>query len=240
MFPRTFAVGAHFGVVLVADDDADLNSEAEPQRFTTEVATFRSDLAYSDGRHPDAVRYTQSAEEDVQRRDFTINGMLLDVTKLNDARGSVRSAVLDYVDGLQDLDSKWSAQLAGRRRGSKKTICACCVRCDLQLASGLNWSWRRSKRSVHSPAASQAVSRERIRDELTNMLTEGRARRAFELLDETGLLEEVLPEIARMKGVEQTAPSSTRKATSWNSYADASGAIAGWLLCDTRLGRATA
>ena len=70
MFPRTFAVGAHFGVVLVAP-------ETEDAGFVTEVATFRSDLAYSDGRHPDAVRYTTSAEEDVQRRDFTINGLLL-------------------------------------------------------------------------------------------------------------------------------------------------------------------
>src|SRR5580698_3371058 len=74
MFPRTFAVGAHFGVVLVAP-------EAEDAGFVTEVATFRSDLAYSDGRHPDGVRYTKTAEEDVQRRDFTINGLLLDPLK---------------------------------------------------------------------------------------------------------------------------------------------------------------
>src|ERR1019366_111882 len=78
LFPRTFAVGAHFGVVLVADGD-------EAGYVTTEVATFRSDGAYSDGRHPDAVRYTRSAEEDVQRRDFTINGLLLDPLKLRDA-----------------------------------------------------------------------------------------------------------------------------------------------------------
>ena len=71
MFPRTFAVGAHFGVVLVAP-------ETEDAGFVTEVATFRSDLAYSDGRHPDGVRYTKTAAEDVERRDFTINGLLLD------------------------------------------------------------------------------------------------------------------------------------------------------------------
>ena len=72
MFPKTYAVGAHFGVVLVAP-------EGEDARFVTEVATFRSDGAYSDGRHPDAVRYTKTAEEDVRRRDFTINGLLLDL-----------------------------------------------------------------------------------------------------------------------------------------------------------------
>ena len=73
LFPRTFAVGAHFGVVGCWSAP-----EAEDAGFVTEVATFRSDLAYSDGRHPDAVRYTKTAEEDVQRRDFTINGLLLD------------------------------------------------------------------------------------------------------------------------------------------------------------------
>ncbi len=55
-----------------------MKSWRNPDTSTTEVATFRSDGAYSDGRHPDAVRYTLSAEEDVQRRDFTINGLLLD------------------------------------------------------------------------------------------------------------------------------------------------------------------
>ena len=73
LFERTFAVGAHFGVVLVAR-----GRRRSRAYVTTEVATFRSDGAYSDGRHPDAVRYTKSAEEDVRRRDFTINGLLLD------------------------------------------------------------------------------------------------------------------------------------------------------------------
>src|SRR5580658_982303 len=84
LFPRTFAVGAHFGVVLVADG----NDEGYK---TTEVATFRSDGAYSDGRHPNEVRYTTSAEEDVTRRDFTLNGLLLDPLKETD---DLRSAVI--------------------------------------------------------------------------------------------------------------------------------------------------
>src|ERR1035438_9638407 len=74
-FPRTFAVGAHFGVVLVLDQPEN-SSERSGAEKATEVATFRSDGAYSDGRHPDEVRYTKSAAEDVQRRDFTINGLL--------------------------------------------------------------------------------------------------------------------------------------------------------------------
>ena len=130
MFPRTFAVGAHFGVVLVATGggaDAagaaghiEAGEESTVSRLAvTEVATFRSDLAYSDGRHPDGVRYTKTAEEDVQRRDFTINGLLLDpLRRERDALlgrdaarmdaiegGSESRSVLDYVGGLADLDA---------------------------------------------------------------------------------------------------------------------------------------
>src|ERR1700721_947157 len=94
LFPRTFAVGAHFGVVLVS-------MEIHGEATLTEVATSRSDGAYSDGRHPDAVRYTSSAEEDVQRRDFTINGLLLNPLAAPQLSSyELRHAVLDYVGGL--------------------------------------------------------------------------------------------------------------------------------------------
>ncbi|MHB8391743.1 MAG: hypothetical protein ACYDBH_19560, partial [Acidobacteriaceae bacterium] len=95
MFPRTFAVGAQFGVVLVAD-------AIESAEVLTEVATFRADGEYSDGRRPDSVRYTRSAELDVLRRDFTINGMLLDPERMR-TTGSVAGAVLDFVGGVEDL-----------------------------------------------------------------------------------------------------------------------------------------
>jgi poly(A) polymerase len=87
MFPRTFAVGAHFGVVLVAspvriDVPSAAQAASAPPQGVTEVATFRNDGVYSDGRHPDEVRYTKTAAEDVRRRDFTINGLLLDPMSL--------------------------------------------------------------------------------------------------------------------------------------------------------------
>ncbi len=201
MFERTFAVGAHFGVVLVADGDGD-------EYLTTEVATFRSDGAYSDGRHPDAVRYTQSAEEDVQRRDFTINGLLLDVPlaleTLEDS-AKLRAAVIDHIGGLADLDAR-VVRAIGRPelrfeedhlrmlRGVRFA-----ARFGFELEEGTKRAMRALAGRIHG------VSRERVRDELTRMLTEGHARRAFELLDEVGLLAEVLPEIAMMKGVEQPA-----------------------------------
>ena len=118
LFPRTFAVGAHFGVVLVADETLDEIPPLEdapdsaPRYSVTEVATFRCDGIYSDGRHPDQVRYTTSPEEDVQRRDFTINGLLLDplhggesLDKLLASPDGLRAAVRDYVGGLADLDA---------------------------------------------------------------------------------------------------------------------------------------
>ena len=225
LFPRTFAVGAHFGVVLVAP-------EAEEAGFVTEVATFRSDLAYSDGRHPDAVEYTKTAEEDVKRRDFTINGLLMDPLRLlsgenvleshpsrknqdaarvghpgsnervNDAK-LLRGAVLDYVGGLADLDAGVVRAIGRAEQRFQED--------HLRMLRGVRFAARfgfeleaETKRAIRSLASRiQAVSRERVRDELTKMLTEGHAQRAFELLDETGLLNEVLPEVARMKGVEQ-------------------------------------
>jgi poly(A) polymerase len=201
LFPRTFAVGAHFGVVLVAPVGAD---------FVTEVATFRSDLAYSDGRHPDGVRYTQSAEEDVLRRDFTINGLLLDPLRgggvLDECAGDpkrLRKAVIDRVGGLADLDAGLVRAIGEpeQRFAEDHLRMLRGVRFAARFGFDLESQTQRAMRALASRI--QAVSRERVRDELTKMLTEGRARRAFELLDETGLLPEVLPEIARMKGVEQ-------------------------------------
>jgi poly(A) polymerase len=193
MFERTFAVGAHFGVVLVADAAGD-------EYVVTEVATFRSDGVYSDGRHPDAVRYTTSAEEDVNRRDFTINGLLLDPLRMST---DLRSAVLDFVGGVEDLEAA-VVRAIGRAETRFEED-------HLRMLRGVRFAARFGFELEPATAAAMrvlaprihAVSRERVRDELTKMLTEGRARRAFELLDETGLLAEVLPEIARMKGVEQ-------------------------------------
>ncbi|HEY1901671.1 MAG TPA: CCA tRNA nucleotidyltransferase [Terracidiphilus sp.] len=210
LFERTFAVGAHFGVVLVATcggaDAAGAAGEelAEPRYGATEVATFRSDGAYSDGRHPDAVRYTTSAEEDVRRRDFTINGLLLDAEQVADP-AKLRTAVIDYVGGLPDLEAGVVRAIgrAEERFEEDRLRMLRGVRFAARFGFELEAKTAAAMRGLAGRIA--AVSRERVRDELTKMLTEGRARRAFELLDETGLLAEVLPEIARMKGVEQPA-----------------------------------
>lgn len=187
MFLRTFAVGAHFGVILVAD-------ELDGQQIVTEVATFRSDGAYSDGRRPESVRFSESAEEDVVRRDFTINGMLFDPQT---------GSVLDFVGGRADLATKLVRAIGNpsERFDEDKLRMLRAVR----FAARFNFEIEaRTATSIKRCASQiQQVSCERIRDELTRMLTEGRARRAFELLDGNDLLKEVLPEIDRLHGVDQ-------------------------------------
>ncbi|WP_239461764.1 CCA tRNA nucleotidyltransferase [Occallatibacter savannae] len=268
MFPRTFAVGAHFGVVLVASDiGADCDDGNVAARCVTEVATFRNDGVYSDGRHPDEVRYTKTAAEDVQRRDFTINGLLLDPLPLTSgkqslhqnqeasfqnqeasaqnqeapeqkqqacgqdqepsrkmqeasghdfsravsaemvaralARAKLRSAVLDYVGGLDDLDARIIRAIGHpeKRFEEDQLRLLRAVRFAARFGFNIEPATLAAMRKL--AARIHAVSRERIREELSKMLTEGHARRAFELLDETDLLVQVLPEISRMKGVQQ-------------------------------------
>ena len=221
IFPDTYAVGAQFGVVLVPlpkelrahgpvrgsdqEDDpcrepAEGDTTSEPEipghshKLCVEVATFRHDMSYSDGRHPDEVRFSRDPREDVQRRDFTINGLLLDPEK---------NEVLDFVGGQEDLRSGIVRAIGdpGRRFTEDKLRMLRAIRFaarfDYNIDPGTFAAIRKLAPQIHQ------VSHERVRDELTRMLTEGHARRAFELLDESGLLHQVLPEIEAMKGVEQ-------------------------------------
>jgi poly(A) polymerase len=183
LFPEGLAVGAQFGVILIPRD-----------RSKVEVATFRRDISYSDGRHPDKIVYARTPQEDVSRRDFTINGLLM----RHDT-----GEVLDFVGGQADLTS-----------GIIRTIGEPTLRFQEDKLRMLR-AVRFAARFAYSIEAAtllamqrhagevQTVSSERIRDELTKMLTGGKARRAFELLDATHLLQAVLPEIAATKGVPQ-------------------------------------
>jgi len=200
IFPRTLAVGAQFGVVLVPCSSAESEVTSEgASRSTVEVATFRCDVGYSDGRHPDEVRFTKDPREDVQRRDFTINGMLLDPL----VSDSTNDGILDFVGGREDLKAGIVRAIGepSRRFAEDKLRMLRAVRFaarfDFKIDPATFAAIQQLAPQIHQ------VSQERIRDELTKMLTEGHARRAFVLLDESGLLREVLPEISAMKGVEQ-------------------------------------
>jgi poly(A) polymerase len=197
IFPETYAVGAQFGVVLVQIPGAENQRDANPgtsKAGVVEVATFRCDMGYSDGRHPDQVRYSKDPREDVERRDFTINGLLMD---------PISGQVLDYVGGQRDLESRIIRAIGDpelRFTEDKLRMLRAvrfAARFDYEINPPTFAGIERLAPQIHD------VSHERVRDELTKMLTEGHARQAFLLLDRSGLLEEVLPEIIAMKGIEQ-------------------------------------
>jgi poly(A) polymerase len=183
LFPRSGRVGAHFGVVLVRDVFDQV-----------EVATFRSDHDYLDGRHPEAVRFEYDPREDVLRRDFTINGLMMDP-----ADGSV----LDFVGGREDLEHGVIRAIGDPYARFQED--------HLRLLRAIRFAARFG--FTIEPATMDAIRRdhalilkvsaERVRDELSRILTEGGARRGFELLDDSGMLADLLPEVAVMKGVAQ-------------------------------------
>jgi poly(A) polymerase len=183
LFPDGITVGAQFGVILVPQDG-----------MKVEVATFRSDIGYADGRHPDRVEYSTTPEEDVKRRDFTINGLLM-----RHATGEA----LDFVSGQADLKAGIIRAIGEpeRRFAEDKLRMLRAVRFAARFGYEIEAETFRAIRR-HAKEVQQ-VSAERIREELAKMLTEGAAREAFELLDSCWLLAIVLPEISALHGVEQ-------------------------------------
>ena len=183
LFPDSGLVGAHFGVVLVRQLGAQV-----------EVATFRSDHAYVDGRHPMGVDFETDPRQDVLRRDFTINALLLDPDG---------EEVLDFVGGRDDLRAHIVRAIgdpqARFREDHLRMLRAVrfAARLDYRIDPATFDAIRQLRGLI------QSVSAERVRDELVRILIEGGPRRGFELLDETGLLSEILPEVAAMKGVAQ-------------------------------------
>ena len=183
LFPGAGLVGAHFGVVLVRE-----------QGVPVEVATFRSDHAYEDGRHPAGVDFETDPKQDALRRDFTINALLLDP----DA-----DEVLDFVGGRADLQDQVIRAIGdpeARFRDDHLRMLRA-VRFASRLGYRIDPATLDAIRRLHPLITT--VSAERVRDELARILTEGGARRGMELLDETGLLSDILPEVAAMKGVPQ-------------------------------------
>jgi poly(A) polymerase len=179
IFPHTYAVGAHFGVVVVVENE-----------FNFEVATFRSDGAYLDHRHPADVRFS-SPEEDAKRRDFTINGMFFDPEK---------NEVIDFVGGRPDLDAKLvraigdpAARFAEDRLRMLRAVRFATV-LDYQID---NPTW---DALLASAASINEISAERIREELLRIFLSPNRVRGWDLLDQSGLLRTILPELDVMKG----------------------------------------
>jgi poly(A) polymerase len=186
VFPGANRVGAHFGVVLVTQPHAPFEK--------VEIATFRSDQGYEDGRHPVAVRFERDPAADARRRDFTINGLFMDPDS---------GEVFDFVGGRADL-------AAGVIRAIGDPV----ARFDedhLRLMRAIRFA-ARFRFTLHAAtqdalrecaAKIHRVAIERVRDELSLILTEGGARYGLELMDATGLLFEILPEVVALHGVQQ-------------------------------------
>ena len=182
LFPRTYAVGAHFGVIIVLEEG-----------FQFEVATFRSDEAYIDGRHPSAVHFS-SPEEDARRRDFTINGMFLDPAS---------DKVIDLVGGQADIGAKLVRAIGepAQRFAEDRLRMLRAVR----FATALDYQI--DKRTwdalVASASSINQISAERIREEVVQIFLSSNRVRGWDLLDASGLMSAILPELEAMKGVLQ-------------------------------------
>lgn len=183
LFPGALAVGAQFGVVLVVEEGEQIA-----------VATFRNDGPYRDGRHPQQVSYSRDPREDVLRRDFTINGLLYD---------PFEKRILDYVGGEADLRAGIIRTIGNpdQRFAEDRLRLLRAMRFAARFGFRIEAETWEAIRRLH--AGIEQVSRERVRDELLTILTEGGARRGFVLLDECGLLADLLPEVTAMKGVAQ-------------------------------------
>ena len=183
LFFQTLPVGSQFGVIIVL---------LEREAFA--VSTFRYDGPYLDGRHPSHVRYG-TLEEDILRRDFTINGMMYDPE---------RDAVIDLVEGRKDLDRRIIRAIGAPEERFQEDRLRM-VRA-VRFAASLGFTIEENTlRAIQAQAPAIArIAWERIGDEITRILTEGAAKRGFEILDESGLLAVIFPEITAMKGVEQT------------------------------------
>lgn len=183
VFPEALEVGAHFGVMLIKGEGEEV-----------QIATYRSESSYRDGRHPEQVRWETDARRDAERRDFTINGLF---------ENPFTGEVVDYVGGQEDLRHGLIRAIGDPRARFQED--------HLRMLRAVRFSARlgfemeaHTFAAIREMAASiQSISAERVRDELERILTEGAARRGFELLDETGLLEQILPEICRLHGVPQ-------------------------------------
>jgi poly(A) polymerase len=182
LFSKTRSVGAHFGVIIVISGE-----------FAFEVATFRNDGSYGDGRRPESVEFT-SPEEDVLRRDFTINGIFYD---------PIEGSTIDYVNGQDDIESGTVRAIGDPESRFRED--------HLRLLRAVRFAARfdyQIEENTWAAICSHAeeiknISEERIRDELSKILTDPNRVRGFDLLVESGLMEAMIPEILDLKGCEQ-------------------------------------
>jgi poly(A) polymerase len=192
LFRRTVAVGVSFGVIEV------LGPPTAAGPLKVQVATFRADVSYSDGRHPDAVVFS-SAREDALRRDFTINGMFFD---------PLEGKLLDYVGGQEDLRARVLRAIGdpATRFAEDKLRLLRAVRIATRFGLALDPATAAALQAMADQI--RVVSAERIAEELRRLLVDPQRARGVRLLDETGLAAALLPELLPMKGLPQGPPAA--------------------------------
>ncbi len=183
LFKRNVPIGESFGVILVLKDEMQF-----------EVATFRQEREYTDGRHPGDVNYTESEIEDVVRRDFTINGMLYD---------PIEEQVFDHVKGKDDLNNGLVRTIgnAAERFNEDKLRMIRAVRFTSRF--GFKMDEETFNAIKENCSSIESVSKERIRDEIVKIISQQNPGNGLKMLSETGLLKEILPDVHTMIGVEQ-------------------------------------
>lgn len=182
LFPKSDPVGAHFGVILVRENG-----------LPFEIATFRHDGSYQDGRHPESVTFS-TPEEDAQRRDFTVNGLF---------KNPENGEVIDFVDGLKDLESR-TLRAIGVPADRFQEDALRLMRA-VRFATSLDFeiepdTWQAVCDNVN---LLEQISVERVRDEFSRILTSPHRARGFDLLTESGLMRHIVPEIYALIGCEQ-------------------------------------
>ena len=182
IFPRTVPVGERFGICLVVEDGSPY-----------EVATFRTEADYDDGRRPSRIAFA-TAEEDVRRRDFTINGLLMD---------PATERIIDLVGGVNDIERRIIRTIGDPEERFAEDHLRMLRAVRFAATLGYKIEPATFAAIKRQSSAIRRISAERIRDELTRLLTGGVAWRGLELLSESGLLNEILSEVHALQGVEQ-------------------------------------
>jgi poly(A) polymerase len=183
IFPQTYDIGAAFGIINVVENGINF-----------EVATFREERGYADGRHPGEIRYTDDPALDAKRRDFTINSMFYD---------PLEDRILDFEGGEKDIRDKVLRSVGNAEARFSEDYLRILRAVRFSTRFGFTLERSTEKGIINNIAGLRKISNERVRDELNKMFTGNAPSDALLMLDNLGILDIILPEVSELKGVEQ-------------------------------------
>ncbi len=198
IFPKTIPTGAKFGTIIVVSEDE------KGERFDIEVTTYRSDADYVSGRWPAKVEFTKTIEEDLARRDFTINAIALDLQNFDNSEISLQQILVDPYEGVKDLENGIIKAVRDPiERFSEdglRTVRGCRLASQLEFEIEEN-TFKAMKETTH---ITKLVSIERFRDEFLKILYKSpKPSKGLRLLKETGILQIFIPELLETENIVQ-------------------------------------